>query len=149
MIELIPIKRLKRGSKMIDENSKEAYMNLRDSGLLSKRELETYELILFNPNKTARELTKIAGKEDPNYFRPRINELETLGVIKRNGKRVCDISQNTSYIWITNKTSGCIIRHNKKKDVFATKRELDQFIVILNKQISELTQRVIDLENRK
>jgi len=134
---------------MIDENSKEAYINLRDSELLSKRELETYELILFNPNKTARELTKIAGKEDPNYFRPRINELETLGVIKRNGKRVCDISQNTSYIWTINKTPGCIKRHNKKKDAFATKKELDQFIVILNKQISELTQRVIDLENRK
>ena len=84
---------------MVDENSIKAFIELRDSGILNDRSIYIYEFILRCPDLTARELTKMMGKEDPNYIRPRITELVDMGLIESNGKRQCSITNKTVYVW--------------------------------------------------
>lgn len=80
-------------------NSLKAFQELKDSGLLGKRQLEVYRAILENPNKTDRELSEILGEEDSNYERPRRRDLVKLGLIEKSGDRLCSISHKTASIW--------------------------------------------------
>lgn len=45
------------------------------------------------------EVTRFAGRSDPNYFRPRRNELVKVGVIREAGKRRCSITGKTALTW--------------------------------------------------
>ena len=45
------------------------------------------------------EVSRLSGHSDPNYFRPRRNELMKLGYIVEIGKRVCSVSKKKSIIW--------------------------------------------------
>jgi hypothetical protein len=48
---------------------------------------------------TDQEVCNYACHNDPNYFRPRRNELVKLGLINEVGKRECKISGKTALIW--------------------------------------------------
>lgn len=48
---------------------------------------------------TDQEVSRFAGHSDPNYFRPRRNELVKQGVIIEVGKRVCSVSGKTALVW--------------------------------------------------
>ena len=48
---------------------------------------------------TDQEVSRYAGKSDPNYFRPRRNELVKQGLIVEVGKRRCSVSGKTSLTW--------------------------------------------------
>jgi hypothetical protein len=45
------------------------------------------------------EVSRFSGHNDPNYFRPRRNELVKMGLIVEIGKRECSVSKKTSLIW--------------------------------------------------
>lgn len=49
------------------------------------------------------EVSRFAGKSDPNYFRPRRNELVKLGFVQKAGQRVCSVSGKTAMTWWLNK----------------------------------------------
>ena len=48
---------------------------------------------------TDQEVSRFAGHGDPNYFRPRRNELVKLGMIVEVGKRSCCVSGKTALTW--------------------------------------------------
>lgn len=83
----------------METNSLKAFQEIKDSGLLGKRQLEVYRAILENPNKTDRELSEILGEEDSNYERPRRRDLVRLGLVEKSGDRLCSISHKTASIW--------------------------------------------------
>ena len=45
------------------------------------------------------EVSRFAGHSDPNYFRPRRNELVKMGLIVEIGKRECSVSKKTALVW--------------------------------------------------
>ena len=48
---------------------------------------------------TDQEVSRFAGHSDPNYFRPRRNELVKMGFVVEAGKRVCSVSGKTALTW--------------------------------------------------
>jgi predicted transcriptional regulator len=49
---------------------------------------------------TDREIAVELGVTDPNFVRPRRNELMNRGVIKEFDKKVCNISKKTVMSWV-------------------------------------------------
>ena len=45
------------------------------------------------------EVSRFSGHNDPNYFRPRRNELVKMGLIVECEKRECSVSHKTSLTW--------------------------------------------------
>ena len=45
------------------------------------------------------EVSRFAGHSDPNYFRPRRNELVKMGLVVEAGRRECSVSGKTSIVW--------------------------------------------------
>lgn len=67
---------------------------------LSKRYQEYLsELREIGQPSTDLEVAWHAGHMDPNYFRPRRNELVKLGVIIEAGKRQCGVSGKMALVW--------------------------------------------------
>lgn len=48
---------------------------------------------------TDREVAQFVGIADPNYFRPRRNELVRMGLIGKCGKRKCLVSGKVVFTW--------------------------------------------------
>ena len=84
---------------MVRETSIKAYYELRDSGIIGKREGKVLRAILDNPNSTDREIAHILGYSDPNKVRPRRKGLFDLGIVADAGKRSCTISNKNAHIW--------------------------------------------------
>lgn len=53
----------------------------------------------FGYPATDLEITRFAGHSDPNYFRPRRNELVKMGLIIECPKRECSVSHKTALTW--------------------------------------------------
>jgi hypothetical protein len=87
----------------MEENSLRAYKELKDSGLLSSRQIAVYHTILEHPNSTDREIAEWLEEEDSNYVRPRRRELVKLGIIEKSGNKICSISYKTAGTWIKKK----------------------------------------------
>ena len=85
--------------KMVRDTSIEAYREITDSGLLSKREAEVYKGIFDYGPCTDRELAEKLGKDDPNYVRPRRRELVKQGLIEECDKKKCEVSNKNVYVW--------------------------------------------------
>jgi len=83
----------------METNSLKAFQELKDSGLLGKRQLEVYRTILENPNKTDREIADIMQEEDSNYERPRRRDLVKFGRVEKLGDRICEVSHKTASTW--------------------------------------------------
>lgn len=45
------------------------------------------------------EVSRFSGHSDPNYFRPRRNELVKMGLVVEVGKRECSVSGKTALVW--------------------------------------------------
>lgn len=85
--------------KMVRDTSIKAYREIKDSGLLGKRETEVYKGIFDHGPCTDRELAEKLGKDDPNYVRPKRRELVKQGLIEEHDKKKCDVSKKTVYVW--------------------------------------------------
>ena len=83
---------------MIRQTSLLAYEMMKP--MLSSRYVEYMDSLkkLGHPS-TDLEVSRFSGHNDPNYFRPRRNELVKLGLIVAVGKRECSVSKKTSLIW--------------------------------------------------
>ncbi|HUS98913.1 MAG TPA: hypothetical protein VMY59_01160 [Candidatus Thermoplasmatota archaeon] len=83
---------------MIRQTSLLAYDELQL--ILPQRHQEYIEALrkLGHP-ATDLEVSRFAGHSDPNYFRPRRNELVKLGLITETGRRRCSVSKKTALIW--------------------------------------------------
>ena len=74
---------------MIHENSLEAYFEEKNSGRISTRAQEVFNIIKKKPGCTARQILFELAREDPNYVRPRITELKKKGLVVE-GEKVKD-----------------------------------------------------------
>lgn len=67
---------------------------------LSSRYQEYFEALrgIGHP-ATDLEVSRFSGHGDPNYFRPRRNELVKMGLVIEIGKRACAVSGKTALVW--------------------------------------------------
>jgi len=82
---------------MIRQTSLDSYNSLKNIG---QRQKLVYDGIKTYPNITALELARKLGKLDPNFVRPRINELKKFGLVVEGDKRICSISKRKVLTWI-------------------------------------------------
>jgi len=84
-------------------------MPVRDTSLMSysdlsetigERQLEVYNAIksIGHPASDY-EIARFMGRRDPNYVRPRRFELVKMGMVFEYGKRKCEITKRTVYVW--------------------------------------------------
>ena len=82
-------------SKVIRETSIEAYNEIKENGLLSKRRFQVYETLYNNGPLTTGEIWYIYFRDQgisQNSINPRLSELVSLGVVSEVGKRSCKIT---------------------------------------------------------
>lgn len=80
----------------IRETSLEAYQALGD---LAERQKLVLDTIRRFPGMTATELTKLLQKSDPNFVRPRITELLSLGLVVEGDRRKCLLTNRSAITW--------------------------------------------------
>ena len=85
----------------VQETSREAYRDIMSHPYeVTGRYLEYLEMLKqLGEASTDQEVSKYAGHSDPNYFRPRRNELVKMGFIIETGKRECSVSHKTCLVW--------------------------------------------------
>lgn len=85
--------------KQVRDTSLLAYLTIIPE--LAEREQFAYNQVKQHPYKTAYELAKQAGQNDPNTIRPRLTKLAQDGLIYAPYKRVCTITKRLAYVWLT------------------------------------------------
>ena len=93
---------------MIQQTSIESFNSIMpDIGTRQKLVLNAfsaYEWKYGNPG-TDREITDFLGLGDPNWVRPRRNELVKKGLLVEDVKRICNISKKRCITWKKKKRS--------------------------------------------
>lgn len=84
---------------MVEQTSIESYKKTISEGTLSKNQSIVYDTITKNPYLTDREYCEILGWEDTNKWKPRRTELLGMGLIESAGKRPCNITNRSAYVW--------------------------------------------------
>ena len=84
-------------SSYVRETSKQAYKELLDE--LGERQRLVLAVIQKYPGMTDRELTRLLNVSDPNFVRPRRNELVKMGWVVEGDKKVCSISRKKVLTW--------------------------------------------------
>lgn len=89
---------------VVQDTSREAYRGIVSHPLeLSGRHREYLDALrAMKHASTDQEVSRFAGHSDPNYFRPRRNELVKMGLVVESGKRVCSVSGKTALVWWVN-----------------------------------------------
>ena len=88
-------------SHEVRETSRESYRDLVRHPLeISGRHLEYLSTLrALGEAATDQEVCRAAGHLDPNYFRPRRNELVKLGLVVEAGRRVCGVTKKKAITW--------------------------------------------------
>ena len=88
----------------VQETSRQAYRDIVSHPIeLNGRYLEYLEALKkMGHASTDMEVSRFAGHSDPNYFRPRRNELVKMGLVCEAGRRVCSVSGKTAITWWLN-----------------------------------------------
>lgn len=84
---------------MVRQTSLLAFRDLCDRGVVSERQREVYSALVKLGCATDWELTKFLCRDDPNYVRPRRNELLNMGLITGRRKRQCIVTGRTAIEW--------------------------------------------------
>ena len=86
---------------VVQDTSREAYRGIVSHPLeISGRHKEYLDALRgMGHASTDQEVSRFAGHSDPNYFRPRRNELVKLGLVVESGKRECSVSHKTALVW--------------------------------------------------
>lgn len=91
---------------MTRQSSIEAYNDIKNNGLLSKRRLEVYIALYENGPCTTNELLKkmtFLEKNNNPSVHVRLNELKHLTVVREIGTTICSITNRTVILWeVTN-----------------------------------------------
>ncbi len=83
---------------MVQETSSESYKELHKTNLESRQNEVLIGLVKYGPC-TDLELCHRMKKTDPNYVRPRRNELVKMGKVRMVNKRQCTISGKMSMVF--------------------------------------------------
>lgn len=109
---------------MMRETSFEAYRDIRDSGLLSKRRFQVYEILyVYGPmtgGELFREMKKKYGMTVPtnSNVTTRLGELRERGSVRELGVRRCKVSGQTVILWdVTKNLPSEPVRMKRKKCV--------------------------------
>lgn len=82
------------------QTSISSFYDLQESGEVSGRQKMVLDaLIRLGHPATDREICDFLFRTDPNFVRPRRNELYKKGLIKCVGQRTCHVSKKTAMIW--------------------------------------------------
>ena len=112
-----------RGGMSKRETSRDAYLYIKENGLLSRTRFKVYEWLYEHGPATARECFADTGLE--THHSPRFNELEDLGVVSRTGTRVCRVTGFNAIEWgITDKLPHDKQGH-KRKPKRLSKKEMN------------------------
>ena len=88
---------------MVRKTSIEAYRQITDNGLLSRRRLEVYRALFKHGPGTSAEIIDRAGMNQnnkaPNQSRARFTELREWGVALEVGVRECTITGKKAIVW--------------------------------------------------
>ncbi len=109
------------------DTSREAYFKLRDSGVLSERRWEVYELVYLHGPATSAELLerRIRGMRALTQSRARFTELRDMGLLRELEPRTCKVTGHRAIVWeVTDESEPRPI----KRDKGPTKAELQERI---------------------
>ena len=81
----------------MQETSIESYELIQPK--IGKRQLLVYSAIITLGSPTDMEISKFLKRDDPNYVRPRRNELVKKGLVVENGKRIDKFTNRKAIIW--------------------------------------------------
>lgn len=87
---------------MARETSSSAYTDMRDSGVLGSRRWEVYDWLYHNGPATPRQMTDsltASSDKDSDCYRPRLAELQKMGLIKCVGEAICDKTNRKVIVW--------------------------------------------------
>lgn len=82
----------------------DAYIEIKENGLLSKRRFEVYEIIAKYGPINCRQIINWASKgsvTNTGAFSGRLSELEKLGVIAEHHQGKCPITGHRTIFWVT------------------------------------------------
>jgi len=100
--------------------SKIAYKTIIENGLLSKRRLEVYQILLKYGPLTAYEIVEKARTKYPSAnqtgFNARLSELREMGVVEKDGEKLNKISGHNNIIWKLNDKLPKKLENKKSKD---------------------------------
>jgi len=82
----------------VKPTSLEAYIILKHTPILGKRQEQVLQAISEYPNRTDKEISMMTGLPI-NVITPRRGELVKKGVVKQNGTRKCRITGRKAMIW--------------------------------------------------
>lgn len=119
------------------DTSLEVYRKIREGGLLSERRLQVYEVLFHHGPITAGEVWyfHLQDRAQIDSVRPRMAELEELGVIESCGERKCSYTGNVCLMWrTTGKLPGERAKRKTSSQKIKTLSEaLDCCVTILQK----------------
>lgn len=75
------------------------------SATLGKRQQRALNAVAADPGRTARELSRTIGDDDPRSINRRLNEIEQAGLVERRGPRACSITGKKCATWWLKGTS--------------------------------------------
>lgn len=85
---------------IVRSTSAEAYYQIKEEGLLSKRRWEVYDALFTCGPSTQMECYKSLKTNTPrDSFTPRFTELKRLGVVKELGERECSVTGRNVLVW--------------------------------------------------
>ncbi len=91
------------------ETSILAYNQMKESGVLGKRRWEVYDWLYDHGPATTRRVTDaltFGTTSDSDCYRPRLAELDQMGVIRCVGETVCELTKMTVKVWdVTSKVA--------------------------------------------
>lgn len=87
--------------RVVQETSREAYRDIKSHPYELNGRYQEYliELEEIGEPSTDQEVNFHAGHSDPNYFRPRRNELVKMGLVVKAGQRICRVTGKTAITW--------------------------------------------------
>lgn len=120
------------------QTSVNTYNEIKNSGLLSKRRFEVYQLLFLYGPLTANELVRHIKVHHPEVnqtgYNARFSELERMGVIKEVGTKKDEVSGNECVTWdVTDALPSKLVKMDRKK----LKKQLIEKIASLGATVDE------------
>lgn len=142
----------------------ETYRAIKESGILSQRRMEIYEVIFEYGPMTSAEVFMVLNKNNKaraiTSSRTRFTELRDMGAFYEAGERVCNITGRKAIVWdLTGKmpkeyekpkTNAEIIKDLKEENALLTSevKELEEALLhMVNEYLEETNEKLHDLPN--
>lgn len=104
---------------MTRQTSTEAFLKIKQSGLLSKRRWQVYEAVYFLGPMTSAEAFNAINRGSPiksiTQSRARFTELRDMGVFSEVGIKICSVTGHRAIEWDVTKNLPTMIKKTKKK----------------------------------